>query len=241
MVLHHILKTGLQSRVSYTHNIPSCEYKEQGSVSSTTIIVTVKSLILDCKHLAKMTAIKCMLVGDTGVGKTCLLKSSAGDRNMHGYHTLKVMIGGEPYPLDLYETSGSENRVMDRMRPLNYSETDVFLVCFSVMSPSSFKNVKKKWIPEITRHNQKKPFLLVGTQIDLRADEASLEKLADKNQKPVSVEMGENLAKKIGAAKYVECSGTSKEGLKNLIDEAILAAFEPPKNSICIYRKCVIL
>ena len=40
--------------------------------------------------------------------------------------------------------------------------------------------------------------------------------------------MGKNLAKKIGAVKYVECSGISKEGLTNLFDEAILAALEPP-------------
>ncbi len=32
----------------------------------------------------------------------------------------------------------------DRLRPLTYPETDVFLVCFSVASPASFENVKEK-------------------------------------------------------------------------------------------------
>lgn len=32
----------------------------------------------------------------------------------------------------------------DRLRPLSYPQTDVFLVCFSVVSPSSFENVKEK-------------------------------------------------------------------------------------------------
>lgn len=32
----------------------------------------------------------------------------------------------------------------DRLRPLSYSQTDIFLVCFSVVSPSSFENVREK-------------------------------------------------------------------------------------------------
>lgn len=35
----------------------------------------------------------------------------------------------------------------DRLRPLSYPQTDVFLVCFSVVSPSSFENVKEKVSP----------------------------------------------------------------------------------------------
>ena len=38
--------------------------------------------------------------------------------------------------------SGQED--YDRLRPLSYPQTDVFLVCFSVVSPSSFENVREK-------------------------------------------------------------------------------------------------
>lgn len=54
------------------------------------------------------------------------------------------MIGGEPYTLGLFDTAGQED--YDRLRPLSYPQTDVFLVCFSVVSPSSFENVKEKVI-----------------------------------------------------------------------------------------------
>lgn len=40
----------------------------------------------------------------------------------------------------------------DRLRPLSYPQTDVFLVCFSVVSPASFENVKEKWVPEVRHH-----------------------------------------------------------------------------------------
>ncbi len=72
-----------------------------------------------------------------------------------------VMIGGKPYTLGLCDTDGQE--VYDRLRPLSYRQTDVFLVCFSVVTYSSYENVKEKWVPEILHHCPKTPFLLVGT------------------------------------------------------------------------------
>ena len=57
-------------------------------------------------------------------------------------YAVTVMIGGEPYTLGLFDTAGQED--YDRLRPLSYPQTDVFLVCFSVVSPSSYENVKEK-------------------------------------------------------------------------------------------------
>lgn len=67
-----------------------------------------------------------------------------------------------------------------------------------------------QWVPEITHHCQKTPFLLVGTQIDLREDVNTMEKLAKNKQKPVSLEQGEKLAKELKAVKYVECSALTQ-------------------------------
>jgi hypothetical protein len=36
----------------------------------------------------------------------------------------------------------------DRLRPLSYPQTDVFLVCFSLVRRASFENVRAKWVPE---------------------------------------------------------------------------------------------
>lgn len=147
---------------------------------------------------------QCVVVGDGAVGKTCLLISYTTNkfpseyvptvrlsRGLYGYsspikcfqvfdnYAVTVMIGGEPYTLGLFDTAGQED--YDRLRPLSYPQTDVFLVCFSVVSPSSYENVKEKWVPEIQHHCQKTPFLLVGTQIDLRDDAATVEKLGKWN------------------------------------------------------------
>nr|5UPL_B Chain B, Cell division control protein 42 homolog [Homo sapiens] len=176
-----------------------------------------------------MQTIKCVVVGDGAVGKTCLLISYTTNKFPSEYvptvfdnYAVTVMIGGEPYTLGLFDTAGQED--YDRLRPLSYPQTDVFLVCFSVVSPSSFENVKEKWVPEITHHCPKTPFLLVGTQIDLRDDPSTIEKLAKNKQKPITPETAEKLARDLKAVKYVECSALTQKGLKNVFDEAILAA-----------------
>lgn len=68
----------------------------------------------------------------------------------------------------------------------------------------------EQWVPEITHHCQKTPFLLVGTQIDLRDENTTLEKLAKNKQKPITMEQGEKLAKELKAVKYVECSALTQ-------------------------------
>ena len=102
-----------------------------------------------------------------------------------------MLLGTKTYLLIslLFSPLGQED--YDRLRPLSYPQTDVFLVCFSVVSPSSFENVKEKWVPEITHHCPKTPFLLVGTQIDLRDDPSTIEKLAKNKQKPITPETAE--------------------------------------------------
>ncbi len=52
------------------------------------------------------------------------------------------MVDGKITNLGLWDTAGQED--YDRLRPLSYPQTDVFLICFSIVSPASFENVKAK-------------------------------------------------------------------------------------------------
>lgn len=55
----------------------------------------------------------------------------------------------------------------DRLRPLSYPMTDVFLICFSVVNPASFQNVREEWVPELQEYAPSVPYLLIGTQVSL--------------------------------------------------------------------------
>ncbi|KAK1333098.1 hypothetical protein QTO34_006633, partial [Cnephaeus nilssonii] len=120
----------------------------------------------------------------------------------------------------------------DRLRPLSYPMTDVFLICFSVVNPASFQNVKEEWVPELKEYAPNVPFLLIGTQIDLRDDPKTLARLNDMKEKPICVEQGQKLAKEIGACCYVECSALTQKGLKTVFDEAIIAILTPKKHTV---------
>lgn len=113
------------------------------------------------------------------------------------------------------------------LRLLSYPETSVFLVCFSVVMPESLKNLEAKWVPEIRHSVPKAPFLIIGTQIDLREDDMTKLKLAKRKMRPVTPEEGDRMAQKLGADCYTECSSLTRVGLKDVFDEAILSVLDP--------------
>ena len=97
-----------------------------------------------------MQTIKCVVVGDGAVGKTCLLISYTTNKFPSEYvptvidnYAVTVMIGGESYIL-AYTSYPAGQEDYDRLMKYYYPQTDVFLVCYSVVSPSSFENVKEK-------------------------------------------------------------------------------------------------
>jgi small GTP-binding protein len=141
-------------------------------------------------------------------------------------YSANVMVDGKPVNLGLWDTAGQED--YDRLRPLSYPQTDVFLIAFSIISPHSFENIKSKWWPEIQHHAPGVPILLVGTKADLRNDQSMISQLQAKGLHVISQEEALRMTKEIGAVNYLECSALTQEGLKNVFDEAIRAALAKP-------------
>ena len=176
-----------------------------------------------------MRNIKIVVVGDGAVGKTCLIFAYAKGKFPDNYmptvfdnYSTDLLIDGVPCTIGLWDTAGQED--YDRLRPLSYPQTDVFLICFSVDSPDSLECVKFKWCPEVLYFGQGLPFVLVGLKVDLRDDPATLRDLARKKRTPVTYEQGVQMAEEIGAFKYVECSAKTHIGVKEVFDAAIAAA-----------------
>merc|ERR1712046_2346 len=129
-------------------------------------------------------------------------------------YSATVMVDNKPVSLGLWDTAGQED--YDRLRPLSYPQTDVFLICYSVTSNASYENVKSKWHSEVNHHAPGTPFIIVGTKKDLRGDPAVVATLKQKGLKPLETEEGTKMANELGAFAYIECSALTQENLKHV-------------------------
>ena len=149
------------------------------------------------------------------------------------------------YKVGLWDPSGGED--FDRLRPLSYPQTDVFLICFDINNERSFENVRNRWQPEITHYMPSTPWLLVGTKSDLRADvDFAMEPAAESSELKttngcISAEKARKEAASLNAVKYMECSALKQEGLDELFVDAVKAAaaniLKEKKNKI----KCLLI
>eukprot|EP00054_Salpingoeca_dolichothecata_P030140 m.242923 g.242923 ORF g.242923 m.242923 type:complete len:1107 (-) comp26599_c1_seq25:108-3428(-) len=170
--------------------------------------------------------LKCVVVGEAECHRKELLVSYTTNMFPTGYtpvvfenYVVKTELGGRPYSLNLHDISGQENFVGPRMSV--YPQTDVFLIIFSIDNRVSFERVFQKWIPEVTHHCPRAPYLLVGTLGHLRDNEDA--------HHLVSVEEAQEAAQRWAAQGYYECSAVTLKGAKEVFDNAVMAVLEPPE------------
>jgi cell division control protein 42 len=110
------------------------------------------------------------------------------------------MVRDIPSTLSVFDTigplPGSGTTEYDRVRPLSYAHSDVFLICFIVGIPGSFESVKEKWFPEAQHHCPSVPCIIAATQIDLRDNDET-------GASAITTAQGEKLARELKAAAYV--------------------------------------
>ena len=173
-----------------------------------------------------MQNIKCVVVGDGCVGKTSLLISYTCDRfpmehvpTVFDNYSACVMVDANPINFGLWDTAGQDD--YDRLRPLSYPGTDVFLVCYSTVNPDSLANVRSKWLPEIKHYAPDSKIVLVGTKADMRDDVETVNWLRERGKTPVPEKEATELAVAAEAHASLECSALTQVGLKPVFDEAI--------------------
>ncbi|KAG8185072.1 hypothetical protein JTE90_017085 [Oedothorax gibbosus] len=131
--------------------------------------------------------VKCVVVGDTAVGKTRLICARACNARLtlsqlltthiptvwaiDQYRIYKEVlerscevVDGVSVSLRLWDTFGDH----DKDRRFAYGRSDVVLLCFSIANPMSLRNCKTIWYPEIRRFCPSTPIVLVGCKNDLR-------------------------------------------------------------------------
>lgn len=164
-------------------------------------------------------SVKVTVVGDGHVGKTCMLVVYVDKKFPERYiptvfdnYNSTIKVDGEEYDVKLWDTAGQED--YERLRPLSYTNTTCFLICFSIQSQDSYENVRSKWAPEVRHHRPNTPIILVGTKCDLR-------KVEDPNEPTIQPKDGHKMKKMIKAVEYLECSAKDNEGIEDIIHAAV--------------------
>lgn len=193
-----------------------------------------------------MQAIKCVVVGDGAVGKTCLLITFTRDAFPMDYiptifdnYSCNILVDNKPINLGLWDTAGQED--YDRLRPLSYPGADVFIVCFSLVSPASFESVTTRWYPEVNHHCPNTPIILVGTKQDLVSDADTIELLKKLKLAPITFPQGLRIQAKIGATAYLECSAMTRKGLEDVFFSAVRAVLYKKEYKKVKKKKCTLL
>jgi small GTP-binding protein len=187
-------------------------------------------------YIKVMNNIKIVAVGDGAVGKTSVLLTYTTNSFSAEYvptvfdnYGVNLMIDGNIYNLSLWDTAGQED--YDKIRPLSYANTDIFMVCYSIISETSFQNVKNKWRPELAHHSPNTPMILVGLKNDLRGQ----------TKEVVDEEVAKKYATDNGFAGHYLCSAVTQDGLKTLFDSAVTSVInaknKKPEGKAC----CVVL
>ncbi|KAH3673683.1 hypothetical protein WICMUC_003499 [Wickerhamomyces mucosus] len=178
---------------------------------------------------------KLVIVGDGACGKTSLLYVFSLGEFPTEYHptvfenyVTDCRVDGKAVQLALWDTAGQEE--YERLRPLSYSKAHVILIGYAIDQPESLSNAFKKWSIEVSRYCPGIPIILVGLKKDLRTEEST-------DKKFVQTFQGQDIAKRIGAKKFLECSALTGEGVDDVFEAAtrtsLLISDEKSSNTCC--------
>ncbi|KAH7352225.1 hypothetical protein KP509_19G035600 [Ceratopteris richardii] len=112
--------------------------------------------------------IKCVIVGDGMVGKTCMLISYTSNT----------------FPTDYVPMDTTGQKDYNRSCPLSYRGADVFLLTFFLDSKACFEKVIKKWIHELRNYA---PGLCVILELQKQIRPAACIECSAKTQQNIKV------------------------------------------------------
>ncbi|KPM38561.1 hypothetical protein AK830_g7970 [Neonectria ditissima] len=196
---------------------------------------------------------KLVLLGDGACGKTSLLNvftrgyfPTVYEPTVFENYVHDIFVDSVHIELSLWDTAGQEE--FDRLRSLSYvphanrgprilppDDTDLIMLCYSVDSKDSLENVESKWVGEITDNCPGVKLVLVALKCDLREQGEGEEDDADageqREKRPtITYDQGLEVARRIGALRYLECSAMKNRGVNEAFTEAARVALSVRKD-----------
>lgn len=153
-----------------------------------------------------------------------------------------IFVDNVQIELSLWDTAGQEE--FDRLRSLSYDDTHAIMLCFSVDSKDSLENVESKWVGEIAENCPGVKIVLVALKCDLREQDAGDEVGASEGghkKEMISYNQGLEVAQRINALRYLECSAMRNRGVNEAFTEAARVALSVRQNGSSSGSKCTVM
>lgn len=172
-----------------------------------------------------MKNLKVVVVGDEIAKKTELLTRYVISDNTNEFSSVtgnlnkQIVVDDQTINLQLWDTSGSQD--YKKLRHLSYPQTDIFIIVFALISPTSLENVETIWVPEIREDCPGTPYILVGTCMNARNDfDKHKEEYESEGWEAVPSSKGEEMRTTILANDYIECDSNSKASVERVFLKA---------------------
>jgi len=160
------------------------------------------------------SAFRVVLVGEGGVGKSCLTIQFITEKFVEEYdptmedsYQKQVTVDGEECLLDIFDTAGQED--FSAVRDQYMRTGDGFLCVYSIILLPSFASVRAFHEHILRVKDQDKlPFILVGNKCDLESERV------------VSKEEGERLSHELNC-RFLETSAKTRQNVCEIFHELV--------------------
>lgn len=154
---------------------------------------------------------KLLVVGESGVGKTCMLLRFADDKFEENFLSTigvdfkvkEIIVDDKKVKLQIWDSAGQE-----RFRNITasyYRNCSAIIIVYDITQHDSFERVSE-WVEDVKKFVPDAPLLLVGNKCDLE------------DQRKVTQEEGQNLAKSLGYS-LVETSAKTSMNIDKVFTE----------------------
>ncbi|KAF8599068.1 P-loop containing nucleoside triphosphate hydrolase protein [Ceratobasidium sp. AG-I] len=164
------------------------------------------------------SALKCKIVflGDSQTGKSHLIWACTkkypwlGPYDVPVYEALHVNVNTAHGPTEIMAYDMFECPEYPPLRYLVYGGTGILAFVFSIDDHESLKNMEGQWKEEVEWFCPGIPRIVIGCKADLRAKQSQAEGAL------VETQEGIELARRLGAWRYIECSAQKYANIEEL-------------------------
>ncbi|KIX04875.1 uncharacterized protein Z518_05746 [Rhinocladiella mackenziei CBS 650.93] len=197
---------------------------------------------------SKVVQRKLVLLGDGACGKTSLLNvftrgffPTVYEPTVFENYVHDIFVDNIHMELSLWDTAGQEE--FDRLRSLSYDDTQAIMLCFSVDNRGSLENVSTKWIAEINEHCPGVKIVLCALKCDLREEHEKDDddETGTPSRPMIQYNEGLEVARRIGALRYLECSAMRNRGVNEAFTEAARVALQVKPTRSKEDSKCTVM